>query len=54
MKADSDPLVIEIMEFLWRENPVEATMVGIHRYDDCLEKLDQVHAGGITIQRQHR
>jgi uncharacterized protein DUF885 len=42
MKANSDPLVVEILEFLWRENPVEATMVGIHRYDDCLEKLDQV------------
>jgi len=42
MNKKSDSLVKEIQEFIWRENPVEATMVGIHRYDDRLEKLDVV------------
>ncbi len=42
MKKKSDSLVKEIQEFIWSENPVEATMVGIHRYDDRLEKLDVV------------
>ena len=42
MKKKSDSLVKEIQEFIWSENPVEATMVGVHRYDDRLEKLDVV------------
>ena len=42
MNEKSDSLVKEIQEFIWRENPVEATIVGIHRYDDQLEKLDVV------------
>ncbi|MBN2290018.1 MAG: DUF885 family protein, partial [Candidatus Glassbacteria bacterium] len=42
MTSGNDSLVKEIQEFIWRENPVEATMVGIHRYDDRLEKLDLV------------
>ena len=42
MSKKSDSLVEEIQDFIWRENPVEATMVGVHRYDDRLEKLDVV------------
>jgi uncharacterized protein (DUF885 family) len=42
MAAGADQLIDEIMEFLWRENPVEATIAGVHRYDDMLEKLDLV------------
>jgi len=42
MKKVADELVDEILEFLWMENPVEATLAGVHRYDDRLEKLDLV------------
>ncbi|MFH1071055.1 MAG: hypothetical protein V1794_15655, partial [Candidatus Glassbacteria bacterium] len=42
MSKQSGDLVDEILEFLWSENPVEATMAGVHRYDDRLEKLDLV------------
>ena len=42
MKKQACELVEEILEFLWRENPVEATLAGVHRYDDRLEKLDLV------------
>ncbi len=42
MAVGADQLIDEILEFLWRENPVEATIAGVHRYDDMLEKLDQV------------
>ena len=42
MKKAACELVDEILEFLWMENPVEATLAGVHRYDDRLEKLDQV------------
>lgn len=42
MAAGADQLIDEILEFLWRENPVEATIAGVHRYDDMLEKLDLV------------
>ena len=37
MSKKSDSLVEEIQDFIWRENPVESTMAGIHRYDDRLE-----------------
>ncbi|OGF99815.1 MAG: hypothetical protein A3F83_00550 [Candidatus Glassbacteria bacterium RIFCSPLOWO2_12_FULL_58_11] len=42
MEKENHGLVDEILEFLWMENPVEATLAGIHRYDDRLEKLDLV------------
>ena len=42
MKKAACELVDEILEFLWMENPVEATLAGVHRYDDRLEKLDLV------------
>ncbi|HUU28422.1 MAG TPA: DUF885 family protein [archaeon] len=42
MKAEIYRLIDEILDFLWKENPVEATLAGIHRYDDRLEKLDLV------------
>lgn len=42
MKKEASELVDEILEFLWMENPVEATLAGVHRYDDRLEKLDLV------------
>ncbi|MCE5272320.1 DUF885 domain-containing protein [bacterium] len=42
MTQSPDQLVDEILEFIWQENPVEATMAGIHRYDDRLERCDQV------------
>jgi len=42
MEKEASQLIDEILEFLWMENPVEATLAGIHRYDDRLEKLDLV------------
>ncbi len=42
MKQDHERLIGEVMEFLWMENPVEATLAGVHRYDDRLERLDLV------------
>ena len=42
MAERADQLIDEILEILWRENPVEATIAGVHRYDDMLEKLDLV------------
>lgn len=42
MKKEACELVDEILEFLWMENPVEATLAGVHSYDGRLEKLDQV------------
>ncbi|MBW7997334.1 MAG: DUF885 domain-containing protein [Candidatus Glassbacteria bacterium] len=42
MATEAGQVIDDILEFLWRENPVEATIAGIHRYDDMLEKLDQV------------
>ncbi len=42
MTRSADQLVDEILEFIWQENPVEATMAGIHRYDDRLERCDLV------------
>lgn len=42
MPQNHDQLIDEILEFIWQENPVEATMAGIHRYDDRLERCDLV------------
>jgi len=42
MAEAAGKLIDEVLEFLWRENPVEATIAGVHRYDDMLEKLDLV------------
>lgn len=33
-------LVDEILEFHWRNNPIEATCLGIHQYDDQLDRTD--------------
>lgn len=42
MSVNQQNLAKEIREFLWRENPVEATMAGLKRYDDRLENLDLI------------
>ena len=42
MNVNQQDLAKEIREFLWRENPVEATMAGLKRYDDRLENLDLI------------
>ncbi|UCB51811.1 MAG: DUF885 domain-containing protein [Candidatus Zixiibacteriota bacterium] len=33
-------LVDQILEFHWKRSPVEATFLGIHKYDDRLDKFD--------------
>ena len=33
-------LVNEILEFHWEDSPIEATFLGIHKYDDRLDKTD--------------
>ncbi len=40
MNKEFNKLVNEILEFRWKESPVEATFSGIHKYDDKLDKTD--------------
>jgi uncharacterized protein (DUF885 family) len=40
MNGGFNRLVNEILEFQWRKSPVEATFLGIHKYDDELDKFD--------------
>ncbi|MCK4385638.1 MAG: DUF885 domain-containing protein, partial [candidate division Zixibacteria bacterium] len=40
MNKDFNKLVNEILEFRWKDSPVEATFSGIHKYDDKLDKTD--------------
>ncbi|KPK99743.1 MAG: hypothetical protein AMJ91_06560 [candidate division Zixibacteria bacterium SM23_73_3] len=38
MNKEFNKLINEILEFGWKEKPVEATFLGIHKYDDKLDK----------------
>jgi uncharacterized protein (DUF885 family) len=40
MNKEFNKLVNEILEFCWKDSPVEATFLGIHKYDDRLDKTD--------------
>ncbi len=40
MNKDFNRLVNEILEFHWMKSPMEATFLGIHKYDDQLDKTD--------------
>ncbi|MCK4384863.1 MAG: DUF885 domain-containing protein [candidate division Zixibacteria bacterium] len=40
MNREFNRLVNEILEFRWKDSPVEATFSGIHKYDDMLDKTD--------------
>ena len=40
MNKEFNKLVDEILEFRWKDSPMEATFVGIHKYDDRLDKTD--------------
>ncbi len=40
MNKEFNNLVNEILEFRWKDSPVEATFSGIHKYDDQLDKTD--------------
>jgi uncharacterized protein (DUF885 family) len=47
MNKAFNKLVNEILEFRWKDSPVEATFLGIHKYDDKLDKTDS------ESRRQH-
>jgi uncharacterized protein (DUF885 family) len=47
MNKNFNNLVDEILEFLWKDSPVNATFSGIHKYDDKLDKTDP------EFRRQH-
>ena len=38
--SDFSRLTDEILEYLWRKKPVEATFMGIHEYDHTLGRQD--------------
>ena len=40
MNTKFNQLVNDILEFRWKENPVQATFSGIHKYDGKLDKTD--------------
>jgi len=40
MNKEFNNLVDEILEFRWKDSPVWATFLGIHKYDDKLDKTD--------------
>jgi uncharacterized protein (DUF885 family) len=40
MNKEFNNLVDEILEFRWKDSPVNATFSGIHKYDDKLDKTD--------------
>ncbi len=40
MNKEFNKLVNEILELGWKDSPVEATFLGIHKYDDRLDKTD--------------
>lgn len=40
MNKEFKKLVNEILEFYWKDSSVEATFLGIHKYDDKLDKTD--------------
>ena len=40
MNKEFNQLVNKILEFQWKKSPVEATFLGIHKYDDKLDKFD--------------
>ncbi len=40
MNKEFNKLVNESLEFYWKDNPVAATFLGIHKYDDKLDKTD--------------
>ncbi len=40
MNQEFNRLVDEILEFHWKNNPIEATYLGIHQYDDQLDRTD--------------
>jgi uncharacterized protein (DUF885 family) len=40
MNKEFNKLVDEILEFRWKDSPMEATFSGIHTYDDRLDKTD--------------
>ncbi|MGB3092292.1 MAG: hypothetical protein WBC42_03670, partial [Candidatus Zixiibacteriota bacterium] len=40
MNKEFNELVSEILEFQWKKSPVEATFLGVHEYDDKLDKTD--------------
>jgi uncharacterized protein (DUF885 family) len=40
MNKEFNKLVDEILEFRWKDSPVQATFSGIHKYDDQLDKTD--------------
>lgn len=40
MNKEFNKLVDEVLEFRWKDSPVQATFSGIHKYDDQLDKTD--------------
>jgi uncharacterized protein (DUF885 family) len=40
MNKEFNNLVDEILEFRWKDSPVHATFLGVHKYDDKLDKTD--------------
>lgn len=40
MNKEFNKLADEILEFCWKHRPVMATMLGVHKYDDKLDKTD--------------
>jgi len=40
MNKEFNKLADEILESLWKDSPVMATMLGVHKYDDKLDKTD--------------
>jgi len=40
MNREFNKLVNDILEFRWKDSPMEATFSGIHKYDDKLDKTD--------------
>ena len=40
MNKEFNELVNRILEFQWKKSPVEATFLGVHEYDDKLDKTD--------------
>jgi uncharacterized protein (DUF885 family) len=40
MNKEFNKLADDILEFCWKDRPVMATMLGVHKYDDKLDKTD--------------
>jgi hypothetical protein len=53
MKKRFDELVKQILHGIWEEDPVEATFLGIHAYDEVLARTDPPIINSVPASLAH-